>query len=565
MKNHSLICSVPALFTSLLALTACLAKDNPIPNALVSNQLVFDAEELANGFEARGVHLTGSGLEIDRRNLTKPMLAARITTDVIDLGDVGFGNGESLSRPIDVQAVRVLVQSNAAGDDRVRVELRSGSTFFQAPDTWTEWNSLEEVQPKGRYIQLRIHASSDRDDFRITGTQIDFDHIERSAYAPTIMFDGHVQRIVRSPISFGYQRPDHADLKWLRETFQLDSITEGEESEFDKVNALCTWVASRNNDRHDKWNTLPYYPWKVRQLMDEKEGGTIYGHCASYCAVFIACCESLGWQGRHFAVEGYKRNSHEIAEIYINEPGRGEGGRWIYFDPSLATYFVDRQTSKPLDVLQMHDIYLATHFNQPGDTVPKIEMNYDELARRREAIDWNAFPGVPVSEDWIYGKKKGPWHWQGAQGLMTTAWLQLTPRSNFYDQKEPVFREFGWGPGGNNGYPVWVDDRTPPRTKKAHNFFTRRRDFYWTLNQASVKLVRTGTDTVAVELGNSQPFFKRYRLDVDGDVQYQSENTIVWNLKPGDNRLVVDCEDEFGRQGVSSEVTLRLEREDAQP
>ncbi len=547
----------------------------------ISRQLLLDVDELAGGLETRRVLVTARGLKIDHRSQTVPMPEAQITTDVIDLGgpidlgDVDLGNGAvlsqaRLSREIDVRSIRATIKSNAIGNDRVKVEWRSGHSYFQSLTTlndeglndgglngrvWSDWGI--EARPKGRYIQLRIHAQSERDDFRIMGVQIDYAHAKRPEYSSTITVDGHVQQIVRSTIPFGYQRPDHADLKWLRKTFHLDSIVEGHESEFDKVNALCTWVSSRKNDRHDKWNTLPYYPWSVRRLMDEKQGGTIYGHCASYCAVFIACCESLGWQGRHFAIEGYKRNSHETAEIYLNAGGNNEGGRWIYFDPSLATYFVDRQTGEPLDSLQMHDIYLATHFNQPGDTVTKVEMNYDELARRREAIDWNTFPGVPVSDDWIYGEKKGPWHWQRAQGLMTTAWLQMTPRSNFYDQKEPVFREFGWGPEGRNGYPMWVDARTPPRSKETQNFYTRRRDFYWTLNQASLRLVRTGANTIAVELGNNQPFFKQYRIEVDGNVRHQEASRFMWKLKPGENRLVVDCEDEFGRRGSSSEVTLR--------
>ena len=64
-----------------------------------------------------------------------------------------------------------------------------------------------------------------------------------------------------------------------------------------------------------------------------------------------------------------------------------------------------------------------------------------------------------------------------------------------------------------------------------------------------------------MELGNSQPFFKQYRIDVDGKVRSQNASRFVWNLKPGENRLVVDCEDEFGRRGISSKVTLRLDRD----
>ena len=38
-------------------------------------------------------------------------------------------------------------------------------------------------------------------------------------------------------------------MKWLRETFRLDKIVATGTTELAKVNALCTWVASRPNDR----------------------------------------------------------------------------------------------------------------------------------------------------------------------------------------------------------------------------------------------------------------------------------------------------------------------------
>ena len=141
---------------------------------------------------------------------------------------------------------------------------------------------------------------------------------------------------------------------------------------------------------------------------------------------------------------------------------------------------------------------------------------------------------------------------------MTTAWLQMTPRCNFYDKPSPVFRRFGHNPTGANGFPVWVDARTPPRTRRTRNFFTRRRDFYWTLNQASMRLVRLGEDTVAVELGASQPFFKQYRLTVNGAASTQSEGQFQWKLRPGRNELEVNCADEFGRPGVPSRVVVVL-------
>jgi len=519
---------------------------------VLHQRIALDARALYGGHEARRVLPRGGALAVDNRSQTRPPTPAGITTDVIDLG-----GGDVLSGPIDVLSVSVRVDSNAAAEDKLTVQLRSGSTYFQSPGTWSPWSGPKLEPPRGRYVQLRIEAQSRREAFRICGARIDFSCKPRPSFAAGVdLAEQKVQRIITSPIRFGYQRPDHPDLKWLRRTFTLDEVIARARTEFDKVNALCTWVASRTNDRHRGWNKLPYYPWDVRKLITDAKGGTIYGHCASYCVVFIACCNSLGWQARHFGIEGFKRRSHEVAEVYINELGR-----WVYFDPSLATYYTDRKTHQPLDLVQMHRIYLDTHFNRPGDTVPKLERDIDELNRRRAKINWDAFPARPVSADWVYGKK-GKWGWTWGQGIMTTAWLQMTPRNNFLDQPEPIFRNFSDYPTGVNGFPVWTDQRTPPRTAKTHNFFTRRRDFYWTLNQASLRLVRTGERTVAVELGNSQPFFRRYRLRVNGTERVQDSGSFTWRLRPGTNSLEVNCEDAFGRTGVPSSVTLVLQPQD---
>ncbi len=512
----------------------------------IEKTITLSAKDLFEGLEAIRILSTPEGLAVDTRSQTEPPMPAQITTDVIDLG----GN-PILTDPIEIVRCKVTLKSNARDADAIEVQLRSGTSFFQHDGTWSDWSVDTQDFPIGRYVQLRILVPSQRESLRVKSATLIYSCRTEKKFRSTItLLEQNMQQIVRATIPFGYQNPGHPDLLWLRETFQLEKITAKAPSEFEKVNALCTWVSSRKNDRHEGWNTESFYPWNVRKLLDEKNGGTIYGHCASYCSVFLACCQSLGWQARHFAVEGYRENCHEVAEVYINALGR-----WIYFDASLATYYRDRVTDEPLDILQMHDIYLAAQFNQPGDTVPNREFDYAELDRRRSAIDWQKFPGQPVSEDWIYGEKN-VWDWTKAQGILTTAWLQMTPRSNFHDHPQPVFRDFGEGPTGECGFPTWVDSRTPPRSLKTHEFFSRRRDFYWTLNQASFRLERVEENAVRVELGNSQPFFCRYQIVANGKTSYQSAPYFRWTLQPGTNLLRVQCEDQFGKTGVPSQIVL---------
>ena len=60
---------------------------------------------------------------------------------------------------------------------------------------------------------------------------------------------------------------------------------------------------------------------------------------------------------------------------------------------------------------------------------------------------------------------------------------------------------------------------------------------------------------VVVELGNSQPFFKKYLATINGKEQ-EVTSPFTWKLLSGKNTLVVNCVDEFGRRGLPSTVTV---------
>ena len=98
---------------------------------------------------------------------------------------------------------------------------------------------------------------------------------------------------------------------------------------------------------------------------------------------------------------------------------------------------------------------------------------------------------------------------------------------------ECMSRNFQQDPG-YDGYPFWVDDKTPPKSAVTQ-WHTRMRDFYWTLDQASLRLVRTADDEVTVELGHSMPFFDRYAVKIDGrDAAVGlKDETLVWKTQGG--------------------------------
>jgi hypothetical protein len=159
---------------------------------------------------------------------------------------------------------------------------------------------------------------------------------------------------------------------------------------------------------------------------------------------------------------------------------------------------------------------------------------------------------------WSYGAAMGrDYDWGFYHGYLAYGFVQMTPRNDFHSHPEALTKNLGSYPG-YAGYPFWVDGVTPPR-KGVANWMTRMRDFYWTLDQASLRLETdpSGPGTLRVEFGNSMPFFARYRVTVDGADAARPANPWRWTLKPGVNRLSVAPVDELGQEGTASSVAVR--------
>jgi hypothetical protein len=506
-------------------------------------------QQLYEGLEARHVLLKDGAVVLDARNWAGGKGEGQVTTDVLDLGRDGL-----LGTPVAVVKALVKADVQAKSPAAVVISLRSGTTYFQAPGTWTDWADVgdQPMPVKGRYAQVRIRLTSTSAAALPAVRSLTLDAIpeRKGTFAGTVQVTSSaVENIIRSTIDFGYERQDQPDLVWLRKTFKLDEVIAGRKTEFEKLRALNTWCTSRKNDRTEGWNKNRYYPWNVRETLSEKDGGTVYGHCASFCQVMIAAAGSFGWQGRHVALEGYRRKSHEVPEIWINELKK-----WVWFDPSLDSVYLDAKTGTPLNMLEMHEVFLK-HLYPNGAMLGSLDE--DQQKANNRAINWATFPMVCKTEGWSYGEKnQPPDYWQTGHGFLCCGWMQMTPRNNFHSQPKPVFTAFGNGPGSMRDYPYWVDAQTGFRGSGIRNWYTRPRDWYWTLNQASLRLVRAGDDQVAVELGASQPFFKRFVARVNGGKPETVTSPYTWRLAPGDNTLEVNCEDEFGNAGLPSKVTL---------
>ena len=74
----------------------------------------------------------------------------------------------------------------------------------------------------------------------------------------------------------------------------------------------------------------------------------------SYAVALISAATALGFHARHWAIEGFRDMGHEVVEIWV--PSRK---KWIYFDPSLTSYYFDERTKEPLNVHELHRLVAA--------------------------------------------------------------------------------------------------------------------------------------------------------------------------------------------------------------
>lgn len=522
--------------------------------------------DLYNGFEARKVVLDEAGgkVALDKRvfKFGKDKIGV-ITTDPLD---VGPGQG-LIAQAAEVKKISVKVDATVEGGT-VKVETRTGASLFDQ-SKWSEWATLGQLsgvveKPAGRYLQVRLtlEAKEEKDAPAVSKVTLEAETVPAAAVPAGIkVADSKIETIVRSPIDFKYERPDQEKLVKFRKAINLDAVVAEGKTDFDKLVLLMDWVGSCKNDRTVKKNiTKGYYAWDIEAVADiteksegEKKVGkaTIYGHCMSYAEVMSIAASALGYKSRHMAVVGFKEASHEVVEAWTPSLKK-----WIYYDPSLCNYYTDKQTKQPLNIIEQHNIVAKTFVPEGKDMNWFIGHQNQETRALVKKIGGKSPIDARIGA-WKYGEPMpADYDWGWSHGYLADGFIQMTPRNDFHANPDANPKKFQEYPG-YAGYPFWVDEKTPPR-KGVNNWYTRMRDFYWTLDQASLALTSSvdGSKKMAVEFGNSMPFFKAYQVKVNGQAVADAKTPFTWELKAGENKLEVAPVDEFGMVGAASTVSV---------
>jgi len=541
-----------------VAATVCILI---LTGCATGGEMKLNANDLYNGFEARKVLLdkTGGKLVLDPRVFKHGReRKGVVTTDPIDLGQRGGIIGTDAA----VTAVAVEVLAKVPDGASIVTESRTGPNMLDTSG-WSHWRKLRGGKDTlknlaGRYIQVRItlRAPDAKKLPALTGLVLRPTVVAppRRAWPALEVVKADIQKIVRSPVVFHYERPDQPDIVKFRKAAKLDDVVKGAKDDFAKLVKLMDWVGSCKNDRAQRPHIYKgRYTWDINRVFKVVNGvPTVYGHCMSYAEVMCYAAVAMGYvSARHNAVGGFRQATHEVCDIWVPSLGK-----WVYFDPSLTSYYKDKKTKAPMSILETHKVIIDNFIPDGKD------MHWFHQRRSPEtyAVMRRVGGKTPIIcrlGPWRYGAKMPrDYDWGWSHGYLANGFVQMTPRNDFQSHPEAIPRRFG-NLVVSASYPSWVDHKTPVLRRVA-NWYTRERDFYWTLDQASFNLVRVGPRTIRVELGNSMPFFKRYGVTQNGKASSTTKSVYTWHLSPGNNMLEVAPQDEFGKVGLASSVTLRL-------
>ncbi|SDM36202.1 Transglutaminase-like enzyme, putative cysteine protease [Daejeonella rubra] len=491
---------------------------------------------------------------------------AWLQTPVFNLADKGLRDVFYL--PVKMEAASLQIDTLNSSGSNWQTRIRSGNTHVPEVGDWTDWRPVENgnlaVDLNHRFVQIEFSFESNSGIIspKIQGLRLNTKW--RSPDNSDNIFVSEVKNypLIRSSFEFRHENPSLPALQEFRKQFQLDKIVEGAKTELDKIKRLRAWVAGSwdwflpNPELNDllTWDARKILTAPDKSLNLAQKGG----NCLHYAIVFAQACQSFGIPARivntNYAIWG----GHELVEVWS-----GEFEKWIMVDPNFDSMFYGKQNGVPLNILELHQVFLETYY--PGkELVDRDSWSFEDRDRRAEKIDpetlpirmevgGNAYSGQ-INKDYVWWKatfnKSNPGY-SGGYGFYNTAEVRWLPRSNWLSQELPLPVTHGRTHWGWDGYYAWTDDQTPETAE--HRYFVRReRDMYNRLFAVDFSALPVSEGLLEINMATDTPRFKHFEISVNGNITYENTSSASVKLSSGVNTIEIRSVDILGNQGSKS-------------
>ena len=476
-----------------------------------------------------------------------------------------------------IESVKIKVDSLNSAGSKWQVRMRSGNTHLPEIDGWRDWQTLKgdvlPVDPNHRFIQLEFSFEANSNlSPKIVGLEVNSSWRTVNPELSKQLFVSEVRNnpVIRSSFNFMHEDPSFLKLQEFRKKFQLDKIVEGSETELEKIRRLRGWVAGSWDWFLPPRDLDDMVVWDAAKILsvnnDSERPNKIGGNCLHYAIVFAQACQSFGIPARIVNINYSIWGGHEIVEVWSRELEK-----WIMVDPNFDTMFYYRKNGIPLNVLELHRVFLDTYY--PGkEVINRDTWSVEDRERRSGQINPESLPiamevgghaySGRINKDYVWWKiasnKSNPGY-SGGYGFFNTAEVRWLPRSNWLSQQKPLPVTHGRTHWGWDGYLAWTDPQTPG-TPEHRNFVRREPDMYGRLFMVDFSAEPVSQGYLRINMGTDTPGFKHFELIENGQKAISSGSAYLWKLAPGLNTLELRSVDALGNRGGMSNLKINYVR-----
>jgi hypothetical protein len=499
---------------------------------------------------------------------------AWLQTPVINLADKALK--EVMYFPVNVEVVELKPRILNTEGSKWNTRIRSGNTHQPEAGGWTAWQNFDgSTLPAGgkhRFVQLEynIDPGTGNSMPKILGLDLKSKWQSNSTGAGIFITEVKNYPMIRSSFDFVHENPALPELQEFRKQFKLDQVVDGAKTEWEKIKRLRAWTAANwdwflpNSEFED------FLSWDASKILSgptapgnlSKRGG----NCLHYAIVFAQACQSFGIPARivntNYAIWG----GHELVEIWSRDYEK-----WIMLDPNFDSMFYLKKDGIPLNILELHDLFLKTYY-PGGEIIDRDKWSFEDRDMRANRINPNDLPiaidvggnaySGQINKDYVWWKatfnKSNPGY-SGGYGFYNTAEVRWLPRSNWLSQKLPLPVTHGRTHWGWDGYYAWTDDQTPETPE--HRYFVRReKDMYARLCSVDFSVIQISEGLLKINMATDTPGFSHYNLLINGvKVSVRGSSAIV-NLVQGLNVIKASSVDSLGNTGSLSGLKINYLR-----
>jgi hypothetical protein len=325
---------------------------------------------------------------------------------------------------------------------------------------------------------------------------------------------------------FKFDSFENPKLKELRERHRLAEVIAPGQDEFSQQILLMDWT-------HRQFKKFGHPSKDCRGALEIlkaiDEGHTFF--CAQYAQVFVSAAASLGWVDRPLALRRHQgvaqvggSTEHSVTEMWSNQHRK-----WVMLDPTSNMYL--EKDGVPLNAYEIRQEWFYRGGTNLAFVIGKERRIYRKSNLPIFLARFADFGDLAIHPDELdkYG---------------FTAYI---PNTNLMDAGYDYAKMFIVKDQLCDGT-QWHVRKVPANPAV---------DPYFPIGQAALSLKAEGAN-IQVALKTLTPNFKRYEVQLDRGEWKPTDESLVWLVHPGLNRLEARTVNRFGVTGPLSTAEIQV-------